>query len=265
MYDSGVGGLTVLKEIYRELPEERIIYYGDTARVPYGGRPASEIKRFAREIISFLRAQGVKMVVVACNTSSALALDEARMLFKMPILGMIEPGVRAAVKESRRGRIGIIATEGTVRSGAYEAAIRRLMPGAQVVSQACPLLVPLVEAGKTDSPETVAALEGYLEGPRSFGVDTLILGCTHYPYLTRTIRAILGPGVSIVDPARHVALEVKEVLARENMMNPHKNGDDRFIVSGDPGEFARLGSMLLGRHIANVEQISVEDRTAVGS
>lgn len=259
MYDSGVGGLTVLREIHRALPEERIIYYGDTARVPYGGRPASEIRRFAREIISFLRDQGAKMVVVACNTSSALALAGVRELFDMPIVGMIEPGVRAGVRESHGGRIGIIATEGTVKSGAYEAAIRRLKPDAEVVSEACPLLVPLVEAGRTDSPETVAALERYLERPRSFGIDTLILGCTHYPFLTPMIRAILGPDVSIVDPARYVALEVREILVKEDMINPRKNGDDRFIVSGDPGEFARLGSVLLGRRIPRVEQTSVAD------
>ncbi|MGE5577234.1 MAG: glutamate racemase [Syntrophothermus sp.] len=244
VYDSGVGGLTVAREIWRQMPRESLLYFGDTGRVPYGGRPPEEIIRFSRQIIPFLIDEGAKMIVVACNTSSALALPHIQGEFPVPIVGLIEPGAGAALAASRNGRIGMLATEGTVKSGAYQKAVEN--GGMKAYAQACPALVPLIEAGRVGSPEIRTALEGYLEPLRSAGTDTVLLGCTHYPFLEREIRAIMGPGVELVDPAERVVARAKEILTARGLLNMGPRGEDRFYVSGDPVEFQKVGSRLLG-------------------
>ncbi|MCL4516748.1 MAG: glutamate racemase [Firmicutes bacterium] len=244
VFDSGVGGLTVAREIWRQMPRESLLYFGDTGRVPYGGRPPEEIIRFSRQIIPFLMDEGAKLVVVACNTSSALALPHIRGEFSVPIVGLIEPGAGAALVASRNGKIGMLATEGTVKSGAYQKAVED--GGMQAYAQACPALVPLIEAGQVGSPEIHAALEGYLEPLRSAGADTVLLACTHYPFLEREIRAIMGPGVKLVDPAERVVARAREILTAGGLLNTGARGEDRFYVSGDPGDFQKVGSRLLG-------------------
>ena len=228
MFDSGVGGLTVMKEILARIPDLKIVYFGDTARVPYGNRSKEELIRFGEEIITFLISQGAEAIVVACNTSSATALPALKDHFDIPLLGMIEPGSRLAVEETANGKIGLIATETTVRSRAYSLAVSKalakgVLPRAQdlkkawkngdqpisvVKAQACPLFVPLVEAGLANSLEARGIARTYLAPIKEAGVDTLILGCTHYPFLTPVIREVLGEGVKLIDPALAV-VEIK--------------------------------------------------------
>ncbi|HHY47260.1 MAG TPA: glutamate racemase [Firmicutes bacterium] len=278
VYDSGLGGLTVVRALKRVLPGEKIIYLGDTARVPYGRRPAQEIRRFAIEITDFLVSQGAKMVVVACNTSSALALEYLRQQRRVPSVGMIDPGARAAVRATPSGRIGLIATESTIKSGAYNEAIRRLAPGATIMGVACPALVPLIEAGRIEGQELVHALEIYLEPFKRGAVDTVLLGCTHYPFIESQIRRILGPGVATVDPANEVALAVYRALndlgllaAMEAGGASHHDsiastGDVKFYVTGDPEGFSRVASRLTGLPIRarKVSLTSPSSRSGVG-
>ncbi len=255
VYDSGVGGLTVVRELWRALPRERVLYFGDTARVPYGGRPAEEIEGFSRQIVSYLETLGAKLVVVACNTTSALALDRVKPDFETPLVGVLRPGAHAASKASRNGRIGVIATEGTVRSGAYERAIAEFLPGARVFGQACPLLVPLVEAGKAHSVEARRALQEYLDPLLNQDIDTLVLGCTHYPYLGDEIRRIVGPDVAIVDPAEETARATQALTSGLGLASPDRSGCDEFMVSGDPESFARVAANLLGRPLPGVKRV----------
>ncbi|MCR4401339.1 MAG: glutamate racemase [Firmicutes bacterium] len=259
VFDSGVGGLTVVREVWRKLPKERVLYFGDTARVPYGGRPAAEIEVFAREIISYLRKLGAKLVIVACNTTSALALDEVGREFDVPLVGVLRPGARSAVSATRAGRIGVIATEGTTRSGAYERAIRELMPEAAVFSKACPMLVPLIEAGRTCSREAEEALRDYLAPLLESDIDTLVLGCTHYPFLEDAIRRIVGPDVTIVDPAGET-VEVASVLLRDLGLSSHeRTGPDQFAVSGDPEGFTRVAEKLLGKRLPRAAKVDLRE------
>ncbi|MGE5529058.1 MAG: glutamate racemase [Patescibacteria group bacterium] len=258
LYDSGVGGLTVVRELARQLPLESVVYYGDTARVPYGGRTAGEILRFGREIGRFLADQGVKLILVACNTSSALALDT--LLAEMPVrmLGVIAAGAAAAARTTANGRIGILATEGTARSGAYPRAVLRARPGAEVFVQACPALVPLIESGRTDGPEVREALKGYLAPLLKAGIDTLVYGCTHYPFLDRVVSELAGPGVARVDPAIALVGQAAEVLRGGHALAEDRTLPDRFIVSGSPERFQALGSLFLKRALPPVERISLE-------
>ncbi|MGE5586140.1 MAG: glutamate racemase [Bacillota bacterium] len=264
IFDSGVGGLTVVRKVWRRLPNERILYFGDTARVPYGGRPASEIEGFARQIISYLQACRVKLIIVACNTTSALALDKVEREFDLPLVGVLRPGARAAVKATRTGRVGVIATEGTARSGAYERAIKELMPGAEVLSQGCPLLVPLVEAGQAHSREAGEALRAYLAPLLDRGIDTLVLGCTHYPYFEDEIKQIVGPDVAIVDPAGETVEAVSDLLDRLDLASPARTGPDEFTVSGEPEGFAHAAEKLLGSPLQRVTRVSLVDTLARG-
>lgn len=279
MFDSGVGGLTVMKEILAQVPEVRIVYFGDTARVPYGNRTKEELIRFGEEIITFLISQGAECIVVACNTSSATALPELREHFDIPIIGMIEPGARLAVEETQQGKIGVIATETTVRSKAYMSAVSRALtkgvlpkhpelreawqngeqPIALIKAQACPLFVPIVEAGLSNSAEARGIARTYLASIKEAGVDTLILGCTHYPFLTPVIREILGEQVILVDPALAVIEELKGVLRKlderdgAEMSAPAKSAwRARYFVSGDPELFRSVGKTLLGEQMEEV-------------
>lgn len=279
MFDSGVGGLTVMKEILEAIPEVRVIYFGDTARVPYGNRQPEELIGFGEEIITFLISQGAEAIVVACNTSSAISLSVLQERFAIPILGLIEPGARLAVKKTLGGKIGLIATEGTVRSKAYTLAVskalsRGLVPadlvlraawqrGDQPISlvraQACPLFVPLVEAGLANSDEAGGIARTYLKPLKRAGIDTLILGCTHYPYLYPVIQDILGQDVVLVDPAEGVVTELQKLLAQLEVRNLSQiTGSQwrvRYFVSGDPALFRQVGNTLLKQSIENVRQI----------
>ncbi|WP_434511284.1 glutamate racemase [Desulfitobacterium sp. AusDCA] len=286
MFDSGVGGLTVMKEILERIPEVRIIYLGDTARVPYGNRSKEELIRFGEEIITFLISQGAEAVVAACNTSSANALPTLKKSFDIPLIGTIEPGARLAVKRTMGGKIGLIATEATVRSKAFSLAISRVLSkgvlpdnqalseewqhGEQsislVKSQACPLFVPLVEAGLSKTPEARGIARTYLSGFESEGVDALILGCTHYPFLAPVIREILGEKIELIDPAQAMVQELKTVLdkldqarkpvqKRESIQIAKVPWKLRFYVSGDPELFQSVGNTLLPGQIQEVKQV----------
>jgi glutamate racemase len=255
VFDSGLGGLTVVQELWRQLPGEAVVYVGDTARVPYGGRSAGEIRRFNREIIRFLLDQGAKAIIVACNTSSALAFLVMREEFAVPLVEVIAPGARAAAQASRNGRIGLLATEATVRSGAYVRAILAERPGVQVTAVGCPKLVPLVESGQTGSAEAGRAVTKYLRPVQEAGVDTVILGCTHYPYLEPQLREQLEDGVVLVNPAVETVRQAGEVLAAAGLRGTGPGGGDRFYTSGDPFLFRKLAGELTGRTIPPVEQV----------
>ncbi|MBS4006935.1 MAG: glutamate racemase [Clostridium sp.] len=250
LLDSGVGGLTVANEIITLLPAERIVYFGDTARMPYGPRPHSEVRTFVRQIIGFLENQDVKLVIVACNSATAAGLPSYQGEFALPIIGVIEPGVRAALQHTRTKRVGVIGTAGTIASRAYEEAIWRLDPNVEVFSQACPLFVLIVENGLVDSPEAFRVAEEYLRPLREAGVDALILGCTHYPLMANVIRAVMGPAVKLISSAQETALEAQEILARFNLFRPASTAArHRFFVSGSPAPFVEMAEKLLCRNI----------------
>jgi len=214
IFDSGIGGLTVLKEIVSVLPDENIIYLGDTARVPYGIRSPETVTRYSFENTQFLLSQEIKMLVVACNTASAISLDAVKKEFPLPVIGVLEPGARAAVASTKKRKVGVIGTEATIGSGAYEKAIKRLAPDVDVCSRACPLFVPLVEEGWTDNDVAALVAEKYLAPLRGEGIDTLVLGCTHYPLLKSVIRKVIGDDIVLIDSATETAKEVSDVLSR---------------------------------------------------
>ncbi|MEL7058515.1 MAG: glutamate racemase [Acidobacteriota bacterium] len=222
VFDSGVGGLTVVAALRRRLPHEEIVYLGDTARLPYGTKSKETVARYSQRTLDFLVARGVKAVVVACNTASALALDRVRV--DVPLIGVLEPGARAASDACARGPIGVLATESTVRSGAYEEAIAAHRPGLDVISCACPLFVPLVEEGWADDPIAVEIARRYLEPLLACRVDTLLLGCTHYPALRATLRSVTGPNVRLVDSAETVAVQIEDDLASRGLLRPPRAG-----------------------------------------
>ncbi len=258
IFDSGLGGLTVFKAIQKELPHERIVYFGDTARIPYGTKSPDTIVRYSRQIIRFFRkAEKVKCVVVACNTSSAWALGTVRKEFTFPILGVIEPGAFTAVEVTRNGRIGVIGTEGTVASRAYEKAIHHLMPKAKVFSRACPLFVPLVEEGKLTGPLPEMVAREYLRPLLKSGIDTLVLGCTHYPLLKRTLAKVVGKRVRIVDSAEETARSLRRNLETHGV-ELNGRGGSRFFVSDLSRKFKEQAQRFLGRHISKVEKIFIE-------
>ncbi len=254
VFDSGIGGLTVAHEILRQLPRESIVYFGDTARVPYGPKSPDTVRRYSREISGFLRDQGVKAIVVACNTATAHALPALRDELTLPVVGVVEPGARAAVKATKHGHIGVIGTAGTVRSGAYERAIRDLCPGARVSARACPLLVPLVEEGWTEHPVTTQIAREYVAPLMADGIDALVLGCTHYPLLKPVLSRILGAAVTLIDSAAETAAEIGRVLRDSRLEAPADAGAaHRFIASDDPLQFLQLGHRFLGDAIESVE------------
>jgi glutamate racemase len=248
VFDSGVGGLTVVAELRRRLPEEGILYLGDTARLPYGTKSPSTVFRYTQRNVDFLVGHGVKAVVVACNTASALALEG--LTSPVPVWGVVEPGAERAVAASR-GRIGVIATESTVASQAYARALHRLRPDVEVVSQACPLLVPLVEEGWLEDPVTEAVARRYLEPLLAARIDTLVLGCTHYPLLAPLLARVAGDAVTLVDSAESVAATVATELARGGALAPAgPPPPDRFCVTDNADRFARLAERILGRVVA---------------
>lgn len=253
VFDSGVGGLTVLRELVRALPSERFVYVGDTARVPYGGKSAETVTRYSIEIANYLvRNRDIKLLVVACNTASSLALPVLRKIYKIPVVGMVDPCVRRVASLPEKRTIGVIGTLGTVRSGAYEEAIRSAVPGAKVRSIPCPLLVSLAEEGWTDHGITRAVIAEYLEPFRKEPIDALILGCTHYPVLKGAIREYLGDGTVLIDSAEEAA-RVVDILLSETQVRRHGGaGEVEFLVTDDPERFERVGKAFFGERLSKV-------------
>jgi glutamate racemase len=254
IFDSGVGGLTVQRAVLAALPSADTLYLGDTARLPYGTKSAETVTAYSLRSARLLARHGVDLLVVACNTASAVALPALRAALPVPVLGVVEPGARVAVERTRSGRIGVIGTQGTVASGAYQAAIRALRPDAEVLAQACPLFVPLAEEGWTDPGDEVVrgVVRRYLAPIRAAGVDTLVLGCTHYPLLKAAIAAEL-PGVALVDSAEAIAAEVRARLPAA----PGHAGQHRFFVTDAPAKFLAVAGRFLGRPVEHAEHVDV--------
>ena len=261
VFDSGVGGLTVLAEIRDCLPYEHTVYFGDTARVPYGVRDLAEVRWFTFEIINYLIGMDVKLIVIACNTATAAALRATQRSFDVPIIGVIEPGARAAVEETRNRRVGVLATPLTAASGAYRRAVHSLDAGVEVHEQACPEFVPLIESGVVDGFELEGVARGYLEPLMERRVDAVVLGCTHYPLVSALINRILGPEVRLISSAGQTALEVGRVLSRRNYLRRPRHVDDEgrptYVCSADPEEFAALGGRFLDEEIEAVAPATV--------
>lgn len=257
VFDSGLGGLTVVRELIRQLPNESIIYFGDTARVPYGPKGQDTVIRYSRDIAEFLRTQKVKAIVMACNTATAHALPTLRAEQDVPVIGVIEPGARAAVGATRAGRIGVIGTRGTIRSRAYERAIAKLAPEATVTAAACPLFVPLIEEGWLDSEPTRTIANGYLEPFAQGRVDTLVLGCTHYPLLKTVIGQTVGRQVRLIDSAEETAAETMRVLEAKGLQAAGNNAHYRFVASDDPEQFLAVGQRFLGASLERVELVTL--------
>jgi glutamate racemase len=258
IFDSGVGGLTVTGAVFHTLPAESTIYFGDTARVPYGPKSPETVRRYSLEILHWLVGQGVKLVTVACNTSTAHALQALQAESPVPVIGVIEPGARAAVRASVTGRIGVIGTAGTIASGAYTRAIQALRPEAVVEARPCPLFVPFVEEGWFDHPATELVAREYLAPLMAAKVDTVVLGCTHYPLLKPLLQRVLGPEVRLIDSAEETAATVGQVLREEQLAATAGPVTHRFAVSDDPTRFIAVGSRFLGERLAEVEVVSVE-------
>jgi glutamate racemase len=258
VFDSGVGGLTVLHELLVTLPHEDVVYLGDGARLPYGPRPLPQIRRFAREIAGWLEAEGVKLVVAACNSATAAALPDLQRRLTVPVVGVLAPEAHAAVLATRNRRVGVLATEATVASGRYERLITGLDAGIRVVSVAGPRLVPLIEGDDPFGEETVAAVRAVAAPLKEGGVDTVVLGCTHYPLIRPILQRVFGRGVTLVFSAEETAREVAETLARKGIENaPGREGGYRFLTTGDPEAFRLLGRRFLQLPIATVEHVEL--------
>ncbi|WP_281885984.1 glutamate racemase [Paenibacillus sp. YYML68] len=248
--DSGVGGLTVAKEIMRQLPREKILYFGDTARTPYGPRPAEEVISYTHQIVDYLLQYQPKMIVIACNTATAVAIEEVRARLTIPVLGVISPGARAAIKSTKNQIVGVIGTDGTIKSGAYEDALRLISPSIQVVSKACPLFVPLVERGMFRSDQTEQVVSATLSELKETPMDCLILGCTHYPFLSDAIGKAMGPGVKLISSADETAREVSTILYHKGMLTTSmKMPIHQFFCSGDPNMFRSIAQGWLNEEI----------------
>ncbi|MEO5510934.1 MAG: glutamate racemase [Longimicrobiales bacterium] len=259
VFDSGIGGLTVVRELRHRLPDESIVYFGDTARVPYGAKSPETVERYSQEAGAFLLSRDVKLVVIACNTATAHAFDVLSSTLPVPVIGVIEPGARAAVEASRTGRIGVIGTVGTIRSGAYDLAVRRRLHSARVYAQPCPLFVPLVEEGLCDGDAARIIARDYLDPLREMDVDVLILGCTHYPLLRPLLQDIMGSAVELVDSAHQTA---RDVAARLDELGTRTTGavppTCTFVASDSPLRFRDVGRSFVGELIETVEHVDVE-------
>jgi glutamate racemase len=256
IFDSGLGGLTVARAIYERLPEESTLYFGDTARVPYGPKSPDTVRRYSREILHWLLDQGVKAVVIACNTSTAHALEALQAESPVPVIGVIEPGARAAAAATRGAPVGVIGTAGTIASNAYARAIQRRCAGANVIQQACPLFVPLVEEGWFDHPAAELIAREYLEPLARSGVDVLVLGCTHYPLLKPLLQQVMGPDVRLIDSAQETANALDAVLKR-NGLRAVEDGpaEHRFAVSDDEARFRQVGARFIGERLVSAEVV----------
>lgn len=258
LFDSGVGGLTVLREVVKQLPYESTIYFGDTARVPYGSKSRDVISRFSFEIAQFLLQEKVKMIIVACNTASAFALAGLRSRFDIPIIGVIEPGAQAALSGTKTGRVGVIGTEGTIESQAYSEAIHHLKADVQVFGQACPLIVPLVEEGWLEKPVALEIVKEYLTPLLTNHIDTLVLGCTHYPLLKNLLTRVAGSEVRLIDSAEETARAVGRQLKERYLEAPSDSPIlRRFFVSDAPEKFEKIGQRFLGQAIPRVKRVDI--------
>ncbi|MBL7131896.1 MAG: glutamate racemase [Candidatus Omnitrophica bacterium] len=258
IFDSGIGGLTVVREIIKEFPHEDIVYFGDTARLPYGNKSPQTVIKFSLENARFLLKFGVKFIIVACNTSSSLALATLRRRFSVPFLGVISPAVRKAVRISPKGRIGIIGTRATVGSSCYQREIKRIKPGFKSFTQACPLFVPLAEEGWVSDEVTLHVARRYLTPLLKKDIDTLILGCTHYPLLKKVIRKVSGRKIEFVDSAKEVAAQAKKILTRNRLCATRALSlrKCRFYVSDEPAVFKKVGKKFLGKTIQSVQKVN---------
>ena len=263
VFDSGVGGLTVAREIMRNLPSEKIVYFGDTARVPYGSKSRDTVIRYSRQIIHFLKEQQVKAIVIACNTASAFALDAVQHEQDIPVLGVIGAGAKVAAEETVNKRVGVIGTVGTVGSGIHEAYLKKLDPEITVIGKACPLFVPLVEEGWLHDPVTVEVANRYLQELKDKDVDTLILGCTHYPLIRSLVGKIAGDQVTLVNPAYETARELKELLMEKGLFNPvpPQLGTNKyeFFVSDGAEKFVHFANSIIKYGILGAKVIQIED------
>lgn len=262
VFDSGVGGLTVVREIIRQLPSENIVYFGDTARVPYGSKSKNTIIRFSEQIIRFLKTKQVKTIVIACNTVSALALDTVREEFDVPIMGVVIPGARAAVEATIHQKVGVVGTDATVRSGMYTKVIREMNPQIEVIEKACPLFVPLVEEGFKEHVVTREIIEYYLESMRATDIDAMILGCTHYPLLRSKIRAYMGEKIQIVNPAYETAMDLKQLLREldlENDSSERSGSQYQFYVSDAAEKFRQFANTVMPFDVPETNVVNIEE------
>lgn len=263
VFDSGVGGLTVVREIMRQIPKERIVYFGDTARVPYGSKSKETVTRYSEQIVRFLETQQVKAIVIACNTASAYALEEIEKKVKIPMLGVVKPGAKTAAEVTRNGKIGVIATQGTIESKIYGKYIQKLKKEAQVIGKACPLFVPLVEEGLLEDPVTDEIAQRYLSVLIDSGIDTLILGCTHYPLIRKTIGKVMGEQVRLVNPAYETALELKLLLEEKQLLQDEKpmlgTNQYQFFVSDGADKFRYFANTIFKYGVLAVKQINIEE------
>jgi glutamate racemase len=256
VFDSGVGGLTVVKQLMKEMPNEDIIYFGDTARVPYGTKSESTIMKFSIENVLFLLNFDVKLIIIACNTSSAIGLPFLNKYFSVPIIGVIKPGAKAAIRATKNGRIGVIGTHATITSGAYEDEVRSVNPKIKVFSRSCPLFVPLAEEGWANDGIVGAVARKYLSGLKQKRIDTVILGCTHYPLLRNAIGGALGKSVKLIDSAEETAREAKDLLEeRGDKYQGKRAGRTRFYVSDAPEKFLAVAKKFLGKDVSKAEQV----------
>ena len=264
VFDSGVGGLTVLRDIMEMMPYEDVIYFGDTARIPYGSKSEQTVKKFAYQCAKFLYDKGVKTIVIACNTASAVAIDYLKDRFDIPVIGVIEPGARGAVEATKNGRIGVIGTYATIGSSAYQNKIMEKMPEAEIVGIPCPLFVPIVEEGWEYSEVARLTARQYLAELMEHDVDSLVLGCTHYPILRHTIGQVLGERVRLVNPAFETAKELKETLRENNITkNDFVKAVYRYYVSDAPEKFRRIGGNFLKKEIELLEEIQIDSIAAL--
>jgi len=260
VFDSGMGGLTVLHECLVTMPHEDFVYLGDHARLPYGPRPLGEVRRYARELARFLEAQGVKLILAACNTATSAALPQLQEELQVPVVGVITPEAHAAVQATRTRRVGLMATQATVEAGRYAELVRTLDAGVQFFPVACPRLVPLIESEEPFGAETTDAVREYAEPLKAAEVDTVILGCTHYPLIRPIFQRVFGRGVTLVFSAEETAREVAETLARKGIENdPAREGVYRFLTTGEPGAFRALGERFLQLPLDEVEHVDVAE------
>lgn len=259
VFDSGVGGLTVAREIMRQLPGEDLVYFGDTARVPYGSKSKNTVLKYSRQIVRFLRTKDVKAIVVACNTASALALDDIAAEIDIPIIGVVKPGAKMAVETTKTGNVGVIGTESTIKSGIYNDYIRELNPDITVVSKACPLFVPLVEEGLLEDRVTDDIVARYLQEMKEYRVDALVLGCTHYPLIRNTIKRFMGDGVHLVNPAFETAKSLKELLAEQGILNTSRRKPEyEYYVSDGVDKFITFADSVLPCHVTDTQVVDIE-------
>lgn len=260
VFDSGVGGLTVVKEVMNQIPGESIIYFGDTARLPYGSKSKKTVIRYTRQIIRFLMQKDVKAIVIACNTASAFALETVKSEIDIPIIGVVKPGAKVAAETTKNGRIGIIGTEGTIQSGIYSEILSETNPNVQVFGKACPLFVPLVEEGLIDDPVTYEMARRYISVLMEKDIDTLVLGCTHYPLLRNTIRKVVGDDINLVNPAYETAKSLAKVLMAHGLNNDSSpKNNHKFYVSDGADKFKKFANTILPCEVMETKDINIEE------